>query len=91
MLHKIKTWPQFFDAVADGTKTFELRENDRGYQKGDEVILQEWDPELDEKRFGKSPAPKGYTGREIKAKIGYVLPVGNNHVAFSLLTTKAGT
>lgn len=35
--HDIKILPDFADAVYKGEKTFEVRENDRGYQKGDTV------------------------------------------------------
>ena len=35
MTHKIKILEQFARAVLSGDKTFELRENNRGYQKGD--------------------------------------------------------
>lgn len=37
--HKIKIREDFADAVAMGHKTFEVRKNDRGYQKGDVVIF----------------------------------------------------
>ena len=37
MLHKIKIKESFADAVYRGDKTFEVRNNDRGYQKGDTV------------------------------------------------------
>ena len=43
--HKLKTWPIFFDAVETGHKRFEIRNNDRQFQIGDLVILQEYDPE----------------------------------------------
>lgn len=37
--HELKTlWP-FWEAVADGTKTFELRKNDRDFQTGDRLRL----------------------------------------------------
>lgn len=36
-LHKIKLREEFADAVLYGDKTFEVRENDRGYQKDDLV------------------------------------------------------
>ena len=35
--HEIKISDEFANAVASGDKTFEVRENDRGYQKGDLV------------------------------------------------------
>ena len=37
MLHGIKLNLVFCDAVYDGTKTFEVRQNDRDYQKGDYI------------------------------------------------------
>lgn len=35
MKHELKIEQQFLDALLDGSKTFEVRINDRGYQKGD--------------------------------------------------------
>ena len=37
MNHKIKILESFADAVLRGEKTFEVRKNDRGYQRGDTV------------------------------------------------------
>lgn len=37
--HNIKLSYLFADAVNEGLKTFEIRENDRGYQTGDRVIF----------------------------------------------------
>ena len=36
-IHEIKLINNFADAVLSGEKNFEIRENDRGYQKGDLV------------------------------------------------------
>ena len=81
--HELKTWPEFFQAIVDGRKNFEVRRDDRGFQAGDAVWLKEWDP-----------AHGGhYTGRSLHALIGYVLhhPVGRDgatlggHSVFSLL------
>lgn len=38
--HYIKLNHHFCDAVLNGDKNFEIRRNDRGYQKGDRVIFQ---------------------------------------------------
>jgi YD repeat-containing protein len=38
--HTLKCWPEFYDAIADGRKTFEARRNDRGFQTGDTLRLQ---------------------------------------------------
>lgn len=35
--HKIKLRLEFCDAVLNREKTFEVRKNDRGYQKGDHI------------------------------------------------------
>ena len=37
--HDLKTWPVYFDAVKRGEKTFEVRRDDRGFQKGDKLRL----------------------------------------------------
>lgn len=42
--HVLKTWPEFFRAIVDGKKTFEVRKNDRGFQTGDVLHLREFDP-----------------------------------------------
>lgn len=42
--HELKTWPSFFEAIRRGEKMFEVRKNDRGFQKGDVLILHKWDP-----------------------------------------------
>lgn len=36
-IHELKILEDFADAVYSGDKTFELRENDRGFQKGDHI------------------------------------------------------
>ena len=36
-IHKIRLNIEFCDAVISGEKSFEIRENDRGYQKGDHI------------------------------------------------------
>lgn len=42
--HLLKVIPPYFDALADGRKTFEVRKNDRAYQAGDVLLLREWHP-----------------------------------------------
>ena len=60
MKHEVKIRPEYYEAVLNGTKNFELRKDDRGYQVGDIVILKEWDGET-------------YTGRDLALKIKYIL------------------
>lgn len=42
--YKIKLLLNFCDDVLSGDKNFEIRENDRGYQKGDRVVFQPYEP-----------------------------------------------
>lgn len=41
-IHTLKVAPPYFAALADGSKTFEVRANDRAYQRGDLLVLREW-------------------------------------------------
>lgn len=65
--HRVKCWPRWFAALDEG-KRFEVRLNDRDYQRGDTIVLCEWDPELE----GMPKAPKGYTLRKEVFRISYV-------------------
>lgn len=38
-MHELKLCKQFYDAVANGKKTFEIRKNDRSFKVGDTVVL----------------------------------------------------
>lgn len=60
MTHELKILPLFFDAVARGEKTFELRKNDRGFRVGDRLVLKEWNG-------------KDYTGNEVTRVVNYIL------------------
>ena len=44
MQHDLKCHPDYFEALRDGTKTFECRYNDRDFEVGDELLLREYDP-----------------------------------------------
>lgn len=44
-VHELKTWPEFFTAIREGVKTFDIRKDDRNFAVGDELILREWQPE----------------------------------------------
>lgn len=59
--HELKTLPEYYDAVINGYKTFEVRKNDRDYKVGDLVNLREYYPK------------EGYSGRNIWLKITYTL------------------
>jgi hypothetical protein len=42
MHHELKTEIPYFDAAEQGLKPFEIRVNDRGYQKGDTILSKAW-------------------------------------------------
>lgn len=63
--HELKTWPQFFEAAQSGEKNFEVRLNDRDFQRGDLLLLREW-----------CPRRESFTGREATRKVTYILNGG---------------
>lgn len=87
MDHDLKIWPQYYSRVADGSKTFEIRENDRGFQTGDTVTLREWDPSP--KNPTDKKIPVGYTDSDpLHFRIGYIHVLSAAQVVFSLLPIK---
>lgn len=63
--HHIKTWPEEFQAIFLGMKTFEIRFNDRLYSVGDYLVLEEWSPTLGD-----------YTGRVEVRYVSYITEGG---------------
>ncbi len=67
--HILKTWPEYFQAVIEGRKTFELLkakgtwEEWGKYQVGDRIMFREFDP---------IPVKDNYTGRFVVVRITYV-------------------
>jgi hypothetical protein len=92
VIHELKTHPAYFKLLADGSKTFGIRANDRGYQAGDVLLLQEYDLSKDHDRCGKPDCrEQRYTGAQIRRKVGFIaagdlfgLSLGG-HVVMSLL------
>lgn len=41
-IHRIKSWPKFFQPLSNGQRTHELRRNDREYKVGDVLELREF-------------------------------------------------
>jgi hypothetical protein len=60
--HDLKCWPPFFSEILAGSKSFELRKNDRDYRCGDTLLLREWEPN-----------EETYTGRELRVEVNYIL------------------
>lgn len=91
-VHRLKTWAQFFEAVAVGDKRFEYRRNDRGFQRGDTVELIEVIGEDGSFPNGSPHLRLKETGRAAKYQIGYVLShptMRDGYVALSLVPVGA--
>lgn len=58
---KKKVWPEYFNKITSGDKSFEIRLADWECKVGDTLVLKEWNPET-----------KEYSGREIEKKVTYV-------------------
>ena len=80
-IHELKCWPVYFEPLATGEKTAEIRKNDRDFKVGDILRLREW-----------SPGRLRYTGRDAYRKITHILeldevvsgPDAHNYVLLSL-------
>ncbi len=62
--HHLKTWPEFFTAVVSGDKTFEVREDDRGFEVGDVLVLREY------------AVGVGFSGYEVRRRVTYIMRGG---------------
>lgn len=70
VIHKLKTWPEHYEQVINGTKKFEVRRNDRDFQIGDILLLEEFDPYLE-----------AYTSHERKYVVTFILEGGKFGIA----------
>lgn len=73
-IHELKVWPEYFEEVQKGNKTFEIRKNDRDYKTGDVILLQEYDP--NKSHVCHTCDCLKYTGRELKCKVTYITSFG---------------
>lgn len=73
--HRLKTYPVWFQRVWEGSKTFEVRLNDRGFQSGDRVTLREWDRRVECacSTTDHDEDCEKFCGREITARVGFVM------------------
>lgn len=71
--HTLKTLPSFYASIADGSKTFEVRDNDRDFAVGDRLVLRETEP--------SEHGGGTLTGRETTCLVTYVLPGGRFGIA----------
>ena len=56
-----KVWPEYFQKILDGVKTYELRLADFECNPGDTLTLREWNSRT-----------KEYTGRQLEKVVTYV-------------------
>lgn len=63
LMSKMKTWPEYFQSVWYGIKQFEIRKNDRDYQRGDVLWLREYIP------ADLVPGTGRYTGLELRVVV----------------------
>lgn len=50
-----KIWPEFFEKVLSGEKTYELRLADWDCAPGDTLLLKEWEPDQAVKKVDRVP------------------------------------
>lgn len=80
--HELKLNNEFADAVLCGEKNFEIRENDRGFQKGDHVVFHVINPKA---TFGSFYVDHPLNDKEFE--IVYVINgwgLKNGYVVFSI-------
>lgn len=67
--HELKVWPEYYQAVEDERKPFEVRRADRNFKVDDVCLMREYAP-------ATHGFPGHYTGRSVYRKITYVLTGG---------------
>ena len=77
-VHELKIFPQYFNEVVNGNKTFELRKDDRGFEVGDTLVLKEFKQGLYDCTGPEKVTiqESGYTGKCIEKKITYIFKGG---------------
>lgn len=70
MIHELKTDPKPFQFSWDGNKKWEIRNNDRNFQVGDQLNLRETVYSGDDMALGD---PLKYTGRRIMCTVNYIM------------------
>lgn len=66
MIHELKTHKPYFADILLDRKLFEVRNNDRGFKVGDQLLLKEYDAKKEI-----------FTGRFLHRKVSYILKGGN--------------
>lgn len=71
--HILKCLPTYYDAIERGEKPFEVRRDDRGFQKGDVLVLQRL---CQDRPFYVEYDHHGKVKHEMRRKVTYVLTGG---------------
>ena len=77
--HDLKVWPVYFDAIVSGAKPWEVRINDRDFNRWDILHLREW-----------SQMRQTYTGRSIKMVVSYLVPIPDGQQVGMTITPAGG-
>lgn len=78
MIHSIKCYPDYFKALKDGAKPFEVRKKDRLYEVGDYLAVNEFVPDKQIDPYSlnvelRQTSGGSYTGDSLLYKITYIL------------------
>jgi uncharacterized protein DUF3850 len=73
--HQLKTLPEYWEALAAGIKTFDVRPDDRGFAVGDTLVLYRFDPAAASQECPELTFRVGYIlgGGQFGVKAGYVI------------------
>jgi len=78
MIHNLKIYPEYFEAIVAEKKSFEVREDDRGFGENDILILEEFDPDN-----------SVYTGRSLEAIVTYISWINISDITrFAIMSIK---
>ena len=73
--HMLKTWDVYWDAIQRNEKLFEVRRDDRGFQKGDTLILRRMKKDHNG-IWREDRDPYDSSPRDLERKITYILTGG---------------
>lgn len=79
-VHELKTWPEYFQAIKSGKKTFEVRKNDRSFKVGDVLLLKEWKPK-GYSDVSPNELTGSYTGEELKVVVNYIMQTKSHEIS----------
>lgn len=72
--HKVKCWCDYWEAIERGDKNFDVRLDDRGYQRGDTLVLEKFNHK--EGRYVMDAPGLAGKPKRIEKTISYVLTGG---------------